>query len=508
MKRFLCLVVCFGLALSLPLRASNIEIRRMTPEGLTGNQKFPIIGENAKGERLYIFRDQNRKAHYYHYQDGTWKDGGTIPGSPTFEQYWFGDVVADSAGTFHYVCEEADNAMYYAFFRGGTWSPLRKVLFKHEATLALAVRSDDTIVLCSAIKTVGSKGVTKDVILGFKPKLATTFSGFINITKDPEGSTMVDLAVDAKDNSWIVYKGGVMQGKDETMQAILLVLNKENKEIYWKNVSGEAFPAYCWYANIGINSDGKVMVTWMLSQMKQYYSRLFDPATGKWTEVVPIVSGPIQPWPTMYNKIIANGSDFYWLGVNGSRVVVLYKYDADHNSWSFLARISNLGTNWCSACVSGEDLLVSWDNMGQPTACYLTTVAGLFPPPPIKVQSVANLVVERKDERSFFRGYSFNVLTWEPNPINREEGITIAAQNVYRKDRTADSSQWTKIIILAGDVITYTDNNIPTNSDYVYAVTCVDSNGNESPIVEPGVQPSGATSVSRPGVFPRRTTPR
>ncbi len=498
MRRLVSLAIFLGVALSLPAQGFDVTIRRMTPEGLSSNQKFPLIAENAEGERIYVYRGSDRKSHYFYYKDGTWTGGAIIPGSPTYDDYWFSDIVVDSTGTFHYVSEDADAALYYGYFQDGAWVAMRKVLIRHEATLGLAVRSDDTLVLGSAFKTQSPKGVTKDVIIGFKPKLAATFANFMNITRDHESSTMVDVAVDSEDNTWVVYKGGLMQGSTETMQAILVVLDKTNKEIYWKNVSGEPAPAYCWYPSIAFNAEGKAMVSWMMSQKRFYYSRFFDPATEKWAEVTEITSGPLRPWPTMYNKVISGGSDFYWVGVDGDRMVVLYKYDPEDNKWTFVTKLSSVAANWCSAYVSGENLYVSWDAIAQPTVCYLTTVSDIFPPPPIMVQSVSNLVVERKFERSFFSGYHFNVLTWEANPLNTEEGIIIAAQHVYRKERTAEATQWTQVSVLAGDVYTFLDNNVPTGSDYVYAVTCVDSNGNESPIEEPTGQAAETTPRPRP----------
>ena len=498
MKRLVFLTVALGLALSLPAQDFDVTIRRMTSENLTANQKFPVIAENEDGERLYVYRGGDRKSHYFYYKDGNWTGPAVIPGSPTYDDFWFSDIVVDSAGTFHYVCEDADSSLYYAYFQNGAWSAMRKVLIKHEATLGLAVRSDDTIVLASAFKTQSPKGVTKDVIIGLKPPLATNFSSFVNITRDHESSTMVDVAVDSKDNAWVVYKGGFISGNLETMQAVLVVLDKANKEVYWKNVSGEPYPAFCWYPNIAFNAEGKALVSWMLSQKRNYYSRYYDPETEKWAEVTEITTGPLRPWPTMYNKVIAGGSDFYWVGVDADRMVVLYKYDPEDNKWTFVAKLSSVAANWCFAYVSGENLLVSWDAIAQPTACYLTTVSGIFPPPPIKVQSVSNLVVDRKFERSFFSGYHFNVLTWEPNPLNIEEEIIISAHRVYRKERAADASQWAQITVLGADVYTFLDNNVPADSDYVYAVTCVDSNGNESPLEEPTGQAAETTPLPNP----------
>ena len=498
MKRLIIVAVFLGIALNLPAQDFEVTIRRMTPEGLSSNQKFPLIAENADGEKLYIYRGSDRKSHYYYKKDGDWTSGGIIPGSPTYDDYWFSDIVVDSTGAFHYVSEDADAALYYGYFQDGAWAAMRKVLIRHEATLGLAVRSDDTIVLGSAFKTQSPKGVTKDVIIGFKPKLAATFANFMNITRDHESSTMVDVAVDSKDNSWVVYKGGFVQGNTETMQAVLVVLDKANKEIYWKNVSGEPYPAFCWYPTIALNAEGQAMVSWMMSQKRYYFSRFYDPATEKWAEVTQITTGPLRPWPTMYNKVISAGSDFYWVGVDTDRMVMLYKYDPEDNTWTYLAKLSSVAANWCSAYVNAENLYVSWDAIAQPTVCYLTTVSNIFPPPPIKVQSVSNLVVERKFERSFFSGYHFNVLTWEANPVNTEEGIIISAHHVYRRERTADATQWTQISVLAADVYTFQDNNVPAGSDYVYAVTCVDSNANESPIEEPTGQASKTTPLPRP----------
>jgi hypothetical protein len=93
---------------------------------------------------------------------------------------------------------------------------------------------------------------------------------------------------------------------------------------------------------------------------------------------------------------------------------------------------------------------------------------------------VANLRVENRIERGFFRGYYLNALTWEANPDNAD--LTISAQRVYRKGRTEADSAWTRIAELSGTVLNYEDRNLSKNSDFVYAVTCLDADGNESPV--------------------------
>ncbi len=510
MRRLMVIVLLLAAAVGLQADEMKVAIRDMT-ERLTGNKRYPAVAENDKGERIYTFRANDRMSHYYYYKNGTWTGGGQIPGSPKFDSYWFSDIVADSTGTFHYVCENAGKALYYGYFKDGKWAAMRKIDIRHEATLALGVRSDDTIVLVSAM-VANSGGLTKDVIVGTKPANKTMFSNFQNVTKDRNANTMVDVAIDADDNTWISYKMEFPGNGKDILDTILHGVDKGGKDILWKNVSDQT--GWTWYSRVAINSEGKIMVTWMRSQEKAYFSCLFDPATDKWTEIAEISDGPTRPWCTMYNKLMAKESDYFWVGVDGERTVVLYKYDAEHNSWIKLADCSNRPAYWCSAHMGSDSILIAWDNQVEPTSSYLTTVTGVLPPPPIKVQSASNLVVDKKVERSFFSGYSLNILSWEDNPLNAEQGLTIAAHRVYRKEATADNSQWALIAALGADVYSYEDKSIASGTDYAYAVTCVDSNGDESPIFDESEEPTAIARVpglkwsSPPVVCDLRLCPR
>lgn len=556
-----CLSAILLLALSVGLGAADYKVvfRKMA-EGIKGNQRFPNVAENAQGERIYTFRGSDAYAHYFYYKNGTWTGGGRVPGSPQFDDYWFSDIVADSTGTFHYVCEEADHTMYYAHFQKGEWTAMRVIETRHEATLAMGVRSNDTIVLVAPLITRNPKGVTKDVLVGTKPLGAANFKGFKNVTNDYAPSTMVDAAIDANDNTWISYKGVFFKGESETMQATLLGLDKNNNRIYYKNVSGMDAPAWCWYPRIAINSDGLIMVTWMMSQQRTYFYRLYDPAKDKWNEVKALAAGTTSPWPFMYNKLLARGADFFWIGLNGNRSLSLHKYDAKKDDWAKVADVSQGGVNWFSAYNGRDSILVPYESMTSPASCFLATVtvAPLGPPPskisgkvrqdstgvsgvvltgfpvdtvtdstgsysatvksgwtgkitPVKeglafapasreyvdvtkdqagqdyaafppVSSVANLTAVKRVERGFFHGYTLYALTWEANPENIAHNIAISAQRVYRKARTEDNSKWVRIIELSGTVLKYEDLNVRSDSDYVYAVTCVNDKGFESPI--------------------------
>jgi hypothetical protein len=97
------------------------------------------------------------------------------------------------------------------------------------------------------------------------------------------------------------------------------------------------------------------------------------------------------------------------------------------------------------------------------------------------VQPAVNVTVQKKVERGFFSGYYFNILSWEANPLNNAQVVTIAAQRIYRKLRTEANTQWARIAEVSPTTMTYVDRNVLSKGlDYVYAVACVDSNGNES----------------------------
>jgi hypothetical protein len=188
----------------------------------------------------------------------------------------------------------------------------------------------------------------------------------------------------------------------------------------------------------------------------------------------------------MYNVVLARGADFYWIGMTPDRFIKLYKYDAAHNSWTRIGdSVSTAAANWFNAANGTDSILLAWDTQAEPVSSYLTTISA-DPYTATRVQSVANLQVDQRVERGFFHGYTLNVLTWEANPENIENEIVITSQRVYRKSRTEDASGWTLITQLTPDLRLYEDRNIPTGSDYVYAVTCVDDKDIESPLPDDG----------------------
>jgi len=96
------------------------------------------------------------------------------------------------------------------------------------------------------------------------------------------------------------------------------------------------------------------------------------------------------------------------------------------------------------------------------------------------LQPAVGVTAQKKLERSFFRGYYMNVVTWQENPLNVAQKVTIVEQRLYRKTRAADNSQWALLASLGPSTMTYTDMNVGKDSDYVYSVGLVDDKGNVS----------------------------
>jgi hypothetical protein len=526
-----------------------------------GNKRFPGVCENAQGDRLVIYRGPNTLYWYsFARKDASWSAPAVIPKQPALRSYNCTDVEADSTGRFHCLWEEPNRAVVYASFLNGKWAtPARMSLpGKHDMGMSIAVRSNDEVIVADA-DFVRSPSNSKDIFLFFKGKNDSHFK-FKNITNDRESSTMPAVAVDANDHIWVALKSDI-DLHETGLKTTLYHFDQNNNLVSSRTLSVEG--GWNFWPQIAVNSEGKVMASWVLAQSADYFSRLYNPQTRKWSSIVKVGLGiPAKPWAAFWSKLAAHGKDFYLAAMNSGRFLHLMKFNEKTHRWVNVATVSSDPVYYFDLYSGYDKMLVAWDNSNDPSNVYLTTVdvpplgpsttthkisgkvrkdsSGLsgvtmtglpgnpttdssgeyskdveyrwggtvrpqksgysFSPLSITysnvtsnqtgqdyvafmaIRSVANLKVEKRVERGFFNGYTLNILTWEANPENTELGLVISAQRVYRKARTEGNSQWARIAELAGSVLRYEDRNVPSDSDYVYAVTCVDDKGNESKI--------------------------
>lgn len=95
-----------------------------------------------------------------------------------------------------------------------------------------------------------------------------------------------------------------------------------------------------------------------------------------------------------------------------------------------------------------------------------------WPKPPV------NLHVELKENRSLFMGEYDAYLSWSENP---DELFTPAKYRVYR---STNGGAFELIHEVDANVFTYVDASLPAGSEYRFAVSLVDSEGDESPAAQ------------------------
>jgi len=96
------------------------------------------------------------------------------------------------------------------------------------------------------------------------------------------------------------------------------------------------------------------------------------------------------------------------------------------------------------------------------------------------IQPPLNFQVEKKVERGLFNAFYLNLLTWEANILNTQQGDVVAAYRIYRKPRTDAAAPWTRLAEVAPTIFSYVDSKLLKTADYIYTITTVHRNGDES----------------------------
>jgi len=451
----------------------------------TGNWRHPGVAEDSRGNRLVIFRGPEGNSYYYVYcaKGGTWSSPASIAGGnqPSLISSLYANIQVDSTDRFHCEWENA-NAAVYASFKDGVWTTPAKlpITGRYDQTSSLTVSSTDEVLTVAC----GAVGFSKDIFIDRKGKNDNWFGSPFNLTRDPgQGSTQPCVAVDSNDNAWVVWKSDYHVVNDQDNLVIFLapfLPNNQDGPIDWIVMSPD--PGWSFLPQVAVNSEDKVMTIFATSTYGQYLSRLYDPATKKLGPLIPLNIGLcMQPWHTFFSRLVSHGTAFYAAAMTPGRILILLKFDENTSQWNQVAQVSDRSVEMFALYSGYDKMLIVWNSFGEPSNVFITT-AEVEPFSKIRVNSASNLMVEKKEERGFFHGYFLNILTWEANPENIQRGVTVTAQRVYRETLGEDNSKWTRIAEVSGTVLRYEDRNVPSDSDYVYVVTCVDDKGNESAI--------------------------
>jgi hypothetical protein len=464
--------------------AAEVKIIQLTPKNSAGNYRHPGVAEDSKGNRLVIFRGTSGKAYDYVYcpKDGTWSTPKAIPNQPSLVTTNTANIRVDSTDRFHCAWEAAAKNAVYASFRDGVWTtPITiSTKGKYDIYPGLAVRSNDDVLFTDTEILPRNK----EIFIHVKGKNDSKFQTPFNLTRDKMASAESSIAVDSKDNSWVVWKSDYpLPGVEENLVVYLGMFLKNNKDgpIPWIVCSPN--PGWSFFPKVAVNSEDKVMTLVSSAHTTNYVSRLYDPATKKLGELISLNIGLCKrPWHIFYSRLVSHGKDFYAAVMLPSRLLILMKFDEETNKWNTVAQVSNVNVEQWDMYSGYDHILIAWNSLKEPTSVFLTTV-GVDPYSRIIIKSASNLTVVKKVERTFFHAYYLNELTWTANPDNTEKGINVVYQRIYRKLRSEDDSKWVQIAQVAGTVYKYDDsNNITAASDYVYSVTCVDDQEHESSV--------------------------
>jgi len=175
---------------------------------------------------------------------------------------------------------------------------------------------------------------------------------------------------------------------------------------------------------------------------------------------------------------------------------IFFNFSADYGS-TWLSQDIKVNHNKPGKCdsfwpqISGdseEQIYIIWSSDGdlrcQKWGIYFNYVSLLFflyPPLNISLRQVTNsfphLSLERLIARRHILPRAFNLISWEPNPENKN----ICAYRIYRKPEKSPDSDYSLLATVPSTVFRYIDRHLEIGKKYFYTVTAVDSRGRESP---------------------------
>jgi hypothetical protein len=470
MFRKITLLIVLIFVLSAALSAQFLNATLLSTH-LAGNNRYPGICENDKGERLAIFRQNTNGMFFTVYKNGKWSTPAQIPRQEKQTGEFLGsDIVADSQGRFHVVWELMDEAAYYANYKDGVWSDVEEINFpgKYEGfQICLDIRSNDELVISGTAKP---SRILKDCFIGFKSKTEKNFGRFINISDDAESSGSAAIAVDEEDNVWMTWKGEQFGGEEILLTCVVMIDRHNNvvKSSFKKaSEEQEGWSFLQWAAH---NKNGKLMVTWWKNP--GFFCRLYDSETKHWSDIITIpLSTDRKPDFSMWSKVVAQNQDFYFLAKDRNYNLHLIKYDTAAGAWGEPRMITPDSVFYYDIFAGYDNILVTWCARKEPTQIYTAT---LPVEPQIRVKSVGLLQPAKQLERSFFRNYYFNIVSWANNPFNVEHNIDVTHFNLYRRVQGSGNFPETPLMSrLPVATLRYEDVAIDPLLTYEYYVTCI-----------------------------------
>lgn len=117
------------------------------------------------------------------------------------------------------------------------------------------------------------------------------------------------------------------------------------------------------------------------------------------------------------------------------------------------------------------------DNTGDLSPHATVTIVAFEVYPPVGIS------LKRDINKSLFREEAYHTITWSANPENKH--VTIASYRIYRKLQSEGDDKYKLIATVPSNTFKYTDEKLDPKLKFHYALTSVDSEGNESKKSDP-----------------------
>jgi hypothetical protein len=494
----------------------------------TSVDRSPAIASNNLGDIMVIYSNNTVGATYYYksHDSSSWTGPLAIP-NQTYSNYiksyiYWTDITSTSDNVFHAVWAVDSHlsegyGMYYATFSPATnqWSNPASVATGRigEPKLITNPINDDLVMIWDWYLQ-GAGASNKDIFIKVKNK--TGWQAEINISKlVSDASTIVDaphgqlaetnaaIAIDENDGYvYLTWKEDqyVESLADEGLEPwelrIHVALLDPNYNLVWNKQVTEGYSGFHFLPSIAaLNGQAIVMFAW--PQEGTYNYIVLTRAGNKLTYNSQILKDNwMAPIPTILNRWYAWHNHLH---AHGDEIIDTY---ADAGLFVRMRIMKNWvwQTGPLDLSQNERQFYYPYDSYSDPKIGILTAFQNwhegaddnerelraeicisIYNYPKIITHSAINVTVTEKTERSFFKSFKFNLVSWQNHPLNTNLGVTVNNWRIYRKTKSDAVGAYVKIGEVPGTSFSFPDPaNISAQNLYDYFVTGVDDKGNES----------------------------
>lgn len=477
-------------------------------------QAFPSICANYKKDILMLFRTEEEGVMFYFIPgDGSDHIGPeVVPGQNYLESLYehieSTDCDADSNGLFHCAWHIFGvKRGYYATFDPDTheWSEpgVFSPVCAEPVKLKINPVNDDVAI--SYCHYVGQK----DIYVAVKRYYQSYFAIYQNISNYRRSGTNQDMNFDEEGFLYVVHKQKYPRIGDHHPSKLGLLNPLVSYRMDWyDDITIDYYGWHFWASVAVINKRGYLTAAYVQRQEYKYLEikREQNPEEEQLQMITfdadeygknAICDIPPLPHPWFKSLLLPYGDHYLFVHKALDHSIDMYKMDLDFNK----INETPIEVSKAHTCTHFFDayscynigLLTIWQSNLVGDAIYYSIYD--YPRPEKVIRSAIPTEIERivEIEGTFFYYVKkwVNYVTWEENPLNElyRDMYTIMKYKLYRRlpDEEWGEDKLLQVFERGSELFeskVYKDDNLPITqteeNHFIYAITCVDENGNES----------------------------